>query len=134
MTIDELRALNDEKNNTKKHHGDPEHELQVKCVQYFRLKYPKELIFAIPNGGQRDIRVAKKLKEEGVVAGVPDMQVVSARNGYHGLFLELKNGKKGRLSDKQSAMIDFLTKKGYKCVIIRTLDDFIAETKEYFGC
>ena len=43
-----------------------EHEIQVNCVNYFRLRYPKGLIYAIPNGGHRNVIVASKLKAEGV--------------------------------------------------------------------
>ena len=52
-----------------------EHQLQVECVKWFRFQYPKlaNLLFAIPNGGLRNIKVATKLKAEGVLAGVPDL-------------------------------------------------------------
>jgi len=133
MTIEELRALNEEKNSSRTRHSDPEHELQCTCVEYFRLKYPKEIIFAVPNGGQRDVRVARKMKAEGVTAGVPDLFVASARNGFNGLFIELKNGKKGRVSEKQIEMIEKLNEKGFYCCIVRTFDEFMATLKDYFG-
>lgn len=59
-----------------------------------------DLLFAIPNGGDRRPSVAAALKAEGVKSGVPDMfwsvprirygaeSVV--RGGYHGLWIELK--------------------------------------------
>ena len=52
---------------------DIEHRLQVACVRWFRLQHPNVLIFAIPNGGQRNVVTAKRLKDEGVVAGVADL-------------------------------------------------------------
>ena len=41
-------------------------------VQWFRLQHPKQTkcLFAIPNGGVRNIGTAIKLKREGVVPGV----------------------------------------------------------------
>ena len=50
-----------------------EHAEQAGFVTWFRTKYPGTLIFAIPNGGKRDIVTAKKLQMEGVTPGVPDL-------------------------------------------------------------
>lgn len=52
-----------------------------------------ELMFAIPNGGQRHKAVATKMKAEGVKAGVPDIFLPVARNSWNGLFIEMKFGK-----------------------------------------
>ena len=78
---------------------DLEHKLQCLCVEWFRYWYPKGTIFAIPNGGARNVVTAAKLKAEGVLAGVPDLCVPMARCGFHGLYIELKNGKKGVVRD-----------------------------------
>lgn len=51
---------------------------------------PLELLFAIPNGGDRNAVVAAKLKAEGVRAGVPDVCLPVARNGHNALYIELK--------------------------------------------
>ena len=72
----------------------PEHNLQSLLVQRCRLerqRYPElALLYAIPNGGQRNRVVAAKLKAEGVQAGVPDLCLPVARGPYHGLYLETK--------------------------------------------
>ena len=52
-----------------------------------------ENMFAIPNGGERNLKVASNLKAEGVRAGVADVFLPVARRGLHGLFLEMKFGK-----------------------------------------
>lgn len=70
-----------------------------------------ELMFAIPNGGQRNKAVASRMKAEGVKAGVPDIMlpVPAVVTGFtsHGLFIELKRPKtgsqrKGTTSEQQS--------------------------------
>lgn len=67
-----------------------EHELQKAVVQMLsNFNYP---YFAIPNGQKRDIRIAAKLKAEGVKAGVADIFIYRANNQFHGIFLELKVG------------------------------------------
>ena len=53
-----------------------------------------EYMHHIPNGGKRDKRTAVALKRQGVKAGVPDICLPVARNGYHGLYIELKAGYK----------------------------------------
>lgn len=101
-----------------------EHEIQVNCVNYFRLRYPKGLIFAIPNGGQRNVIVASKLKAEGVLSGVPDLCIPIAKKGYNGLYVELKNGKSGKVSDNQKTIMEKLQIEGYQCEVCRSFDEF----------
>lgn len=112
---------------------EQEHNLQVACVRWFRYRYPKALIFAIPNGGQRNAIVAAKLKAEGVMAGVPDLLIPCARGVYHGLFVEMKNGKKGRVSEAQSVMMDRLQGEWYKCAVCRSFDEFKATVEQYMA-
>ena len=108
-----------------------EHEIQVNCVNYFRLRYPKGLIYAIPNGGQRNVIVAAKLKAEGVLSGVPDLHIPLAKNGFHGLYIELKNGKAGRVSDNQRTTMEKLQSEGYRCEVCRSFDEFKNVVDDY---
>ena len=101
-----------------------EHEIQVNCVNYFRLRYPKGLIYAIPNGGQRNVIVASKLKAEGVLSGVPDLHIPIAQKVFHGLYVELKNGKSGKVSDNQQTIMEKLQSEGYRCEVCRSFDEF----------
>lgn len=143
MTIDELHKMWDKagigkhnyrmcKSDTpRRHHADHEHNLQVACVQWFRMQYPHHLIYAIPNGGQRNAIVAAKLKAEGVTAGIPDLHIPTARNGYHSLYIEMKNGKKGRLSEHQKQTIKRLQDAGHKVAVCRNIQEFINEVNNY---
>ena len=110
-----------------------EHLLQVQCVNWFRWQYPKELIYAIPNGGQRNIITAKKLKAEGVTAGIPDLFVAAACGGYNGIYIELKNGQQGIVSENQKSIIAHLQNKGYKVVISRSFEDFVSKINAYLS-
>jgi hypothetical protein len=63
---------------------------------------PNVVYFHVPNGGQRDLREAKRLKQSGVKAGVPDLIFLAHQRFY---CLELKEpGGKGRLSPAQIVM------------------------------
>jgi hypothetical protein len=68
-----------------------EHDEQVVFVRWFRMQFPGVRIFAIPNGGLRNVVVAKRLKDEGVESGVPDLYVPEWQ-----LWIEKKrvNGRK----------------------------------------
>lgn len=135
MTIDELHRLWDSKTAPKRggKSSHSEHDLQTACANWFRMQYREyaHLLIAIPNGGQRDVRVARKLKAEGVVAGVPDLFLAVARGQSHGLWIEMKNGKAGRVSEHQHYMLDALERQGYKGVVCRTFDEFMKEINEY---
>ncbi len=74
------------------------------------------LLFAVPNGGARNIVTAARLKEEGVKPGVPDLCLPVARQGCHGLFIELKKRQGGRLSHAQRVWLAWLEGQGYRAV------------------
>lgn len=89
-------------------------------------KYPQlKYMFAIPNGGLRDVRTAANLKAEGVKAGVPDiflpvpLHPYGADNCYAGLFLELKVGK-NKPTKEQLEYIEYLKSAGYYCYVCYT--------------
>ena len=86
-------------------------------------KYPDlDLVFAIPNGGHRDIRTAKRLSAEGVKAGVPDLMFPVARGAYHGLFIEMK-ANKNRPTVKQKIWHKKLASQGYLVKICYSADE-----------
>jgi hypothetical protein len=46
----------------------------IKWVRAIKDAYPVlKLLYAVPNGGDRNLYVARKLKAEGVLAGVADL-------------------------------------------------------------
>lgn len=77
------------------------------------------LMFAIPNGGNRNIVTATRLKAEGVKSGVPDIFLAAPSGEYHGLFLELKRLKGGEVSEAQEAWLKGLSEKGYGACIAK---------------
>lgn len=70
------------------------------------------LMFHIPNGGYRNITTAKRLKAEGVKAGVPDICLPVPAGEYNGLFIELKVGK-NKPTPNQNKWICALQQQGY---------------------
>jgi len=88
-----------------------EHAHQVGFLNWFKARFPAVLIMAIPNGGKRDIATAKKLKDEGVLPGVPDLFIPS----WH-LWIEMKKPG-GKLSPAQKEIIPRLESAGYMVIV-----------------
>ena len=80
-----------------------ESEEQIGFLRWFEGRFDGVWIFHIPNGGHRAISVAKKMKAEGVKAGVPDLYVPVWK-----LWIEMKRKKGGRLSPDQKDWIEYL--------------------------
>lgn len=98
-----------------------EHAEQCSLMDWAQMAYGKhpELrwLYATPNGGFRHPSTAAKLKAEGAKAGVCDLFLPVARGGYHGLYIEMKRQKGGRVSPEQADFIDFVTRHGYRAEV-----------------
>ena len=94
--------------------ADDEHIIQREIVR--ALRADGFLVFAIPNGGRRNIVLATRLKAEGVMAGVPDLFVAD----YGGFFLEVKT-KTGKLSAAQDEMAQALFKRNFLTFTVRSV-------------
>ena len=73
----------------------------------------------IPNGGARNAITGARLKAEGVVAGVPDIFLAASRQGFHGLYIELKRRQGGRVSEAQERVIARLREAGYRVEVCK---------------
>lgn len=77
---------------------------------------PKFALYSTPNGGSRNVIEATNLKRQGTRRGVPDLTLCVPRNGYHGLYIEMKYGK-GKPSAEQHEFLEFLVAQNYRVVI-----------------
>jgi len=89
-----------------------EHLEQREFVSWFRKTYYGVRIFAIPNGGVRNIQTASRLKAEGVAAGVPDLFIPAWR-----VWIEMKRADGGALSEKQKDWRGYLKFCGYIVIV-----------------
>jgi len=109
-----------------------EHEEQKAFIEYCNLQGGDWLRFyAIPNGGDRHPAVAAKLKAEGVRKGVLDLCLPVARGGYHGLYIEMKRRKGGKLSDDQANEQVKLRQAGYCAEVAKGWEEAVNITKDY---
>lgn len=132
MTLEEM-IQREKKQKRKQKHNDEEHRLQCACVEWFSHQYPKlrGRLFAVPNGGRRDLVTGGKLKAEGVVAGVADLILLKSNRDYGALLIEIKTPI-GRQSDSQKEWQKIICENGeYKYVVCRSLDDFMREVNDF---
>lgn len=116
---------------------DLEHQEQCAVIQwrdYNLSKYPElALLYAIPNGGKRHVSVAVKLKKEGVLSGVSDLFLAVARQGFHGLYIEMKAGKGCYASKEQKWFMAAVIEQGYRAELCRGADEAIAVLVDYLS-
>jgi hypothetical protein len=113
-----------------------EHEDQCALVQWWALEHrrwnlPEFALFAVPNGGVRNIRTARRLKAEGVRRGVPDLILAAPRGPFHGAYVELKRETRGEVTPVQAAFGSYLRQAGYAYTIARGFDEAQAWIRRY---
>ena len=138
--------------------GESEHSHQVALMAWAAANRGNDrrlhLLFAIPNGGERNKIVASRMKAEGVRSGVPDLflPVVGQKwskpdygiTWYHGLFIEMKKPAAqykrkaakdkwdtGGVSEEQKIWLNMLEQQGYKCVVCYHWYQAASEIKFY---
>ncbi len=87
----------------------------------------------IPNEGKRTLSSGRALVAMGLRKGFPDMFIPAARNGFHGLFIELKRDVKSRVSEEQRNWLAYLNAQGYRAVVCYGADEAIEEIRGYMG-
>jgi hypothetical protein len=99
-------------------------------VKIFFPTIPEKLLFAVPNGGNRDKREAARLKRQGVKRGVADVILLIPKKGFASLCIEFKT-EKGKQSDEQKEFQRQAKMCGSKYVIARSVGSAIETVKEY---
>ena len=80
-------------------------------------------------GGAAEVAADKAM---GVKKGVPDLCLPVARNGYHGLYIEMKTPS-GRASEAQRWWGMALKKQGYRAAVCYGYDAAVAELCWYLS-
>jgi len=114
---------------------DREGQEQAALMTELRIRMPEvaDLIYHVPNGGHRLKSVAAKLKQQGVVAGIPDLVLTMARGGYFGLYIEFKATppNDAAISASQHERIRKLNEQGYLAVVCRGHFDAMEQIRAY---
>lgn len=102
--------------------------------EFASSRWPDAVMFAVPNGGWRTPATARRLKAEGVLAGVPDVFLAAPRGSSHGMFIEMKRTHGGTASKAQRLVMARLMAAGYSCSVChgfesarRTVEGYLDE-------
>ena len=110
-----------------------EQEALITWCRIFENRYPElKMIYHIPNGGSRNRLEAANLKRQGVKAGVPDLCLPVPKDGYHGLYIEMKYGK-NKTTGNQEEWLESLRQYGYKTAVCYGEDEARETIKQYIG-
>lgn len=112
-----------------------EYDEQAALIEWADLaskKYPElKWLHSINNGAYVSMGVAVKLKRAGTRRGIPDLSLPVARNGYHGLYVEMKRIKGGRVDPDQEACHAFLRDAGYRVEVCKGWEAAKTEILDY---
>lgn len=89
-----------------------------------------KLMYHVPNEGKRTN--GGILKAAGMKSGVPDVCLPVPRNGYHGLYMEMKYGK-NRPTKEQESYMELLRQQGYKTAVCYGFESAKDEIVRYLG-
>lgn len=110
-----------------------EHQEQAAVVEW--LQYNNIVHFSCPNANNmsasnrtKAIRVASKMKKEGVVKGVSDLVILSYKKV---LFLEMKRIKGSVTSDEQKEWMAKCLELGHDAIICKGADEAIEAIKTW---
>ncbi len=121
----------------RKKRTNEEAQIQGAVIVWWRhacrsFDVPESLLFAIPNGGWRDMRTAVALKREGVRKGTSDLFLAVARRGIPGLFIEMKRPG-GEVQPEQKEFMAAASKQGYDARLCYSFDEAVATITSYLS-
>ena len=102
---------------------------QVTVIQYCTLN--NILCNHTPNEGKRSFAEGRKLKQMGLSKGFPDISILEPRGEFHGLYIEMKRRKGGRVSIEQKKAIIALRVQGYRVEVCEGWEKAREVIKEY---
>lgn len=114
-----------------KHEEDNQQAIVVAWARSWQRFCPDlALLYHPANGGKRGLLEAVRLKQAGVLAGIPDIHLPIARQGFHGLWIEMK-AKDGVVSKSQKGVIADLRAAGHSVHVCRSSNEAIEVIKKY---
>lgn len=123
------------KKTAKKRGLNHSHELyqQKYFMDWCKLRKLDKYVVVSANGGVRHKKTAVELKLSGVRAGIPDIFIMIPKNGYHGLFIEMKRERKykSKATQDQLAFLQLAQSMGYAATIAYGWQEAAKITMQY---
>ena len=96
-------------------------------------RYPMlNMLHCSLNGVKLSGTQAKVAKGQGMLSGVPDLFLPVPKNGYHGLFIEMKS-EKGRVTENQHWFLTNAESVGYKTAVCYSAKEAISAIEAYYS-
>ena len=111
-------------------YDESKYQEQVVCVLQ---RFYKHVMFTGGFAGERlDGRAAVRRKRMGYRAGTPDIVVLEARGGFHGLLVEMKSST-GRQTPEQKLFQQESEARGYCYKVCKSTQDGVDAITEYMA-
>jgi hypothetical protein len=112
-----------------------EHEEQVRVIKWCDAQRDPRasLIYSHLNGLRAPLGAVVKAKAAGGRKGIPDLFLPVPSQGYHGLYVEMKRLKLGKISPEQKEWIARLGAMGYRVEVCKGHEVAIAIIQDYLG-
>lgn len=123
----------------KKYRPAPPEEWREQAIVFdwarlMETRHPElSLLQGSLNGVRLPIGLAVKAKRQGLKRGYPDIFLPVSRNGFHGLFIELKRVEGGVVSKDQRHIHSRLRAEGYFVDVCKGAEHAILVIRTYLG-
>ena len=124
-------GLRRKRKSTNRHAEGSEFDIQRRFTEYIDTTFPDLLWCASAGGARTSMREAVRLKQSGYKRGFPDVFIYEPRGPFHGLSIELKKPKGGRVSTHQKEWKQRLSERGFKATIAKGYDEAVTILTDY---
>ena len=118
-----------------KRNAQPEAIEQAKVVAWARANernYPYlQLLHCSLNGVKMTKAQAGRAIAQGMLSGVPDLFLPVPKNGYHGLFIEMKYGS-NKVTENQEKFLQNAANVGYAVSVCYSANEAIKRIEDYY--
>ena len=118
-----------------KRNAQPEAIEQAKVIAWARANennYPYLwMLHSSLNGVKMTKAQAGRAIAQGMLSGVPDLFLPVPKNGYHGLFIEMKYGS-NKVTENQEKFLQNAANVGYSVVVCYSANEAIKRIEDYY--
>ena len=115
--------------------AQPEAIEQAKVIAWARANernYPYlQLLHCSLNGVKMTKAQAGRAIAQGMLSGVPDLFLPVPKNGYHGLFIEMKYGS-NKVTENQEKFLQNAANVGYAISVCYSANEAIKRIEDYY--
>ena len=139
MTMDSLIkkavAKTGEQIKLKRRNAQPEAIEQAKVIAWARANERNHpylwMLHSSLNGVKMTKAQAGRAIAQGMLSGVPDLFLPVPKNGYHGLFIEMKYGS-NKVTENQEKFLQNAANVGYAVSVCYSANEAIKRIEDYY--